>query len=48
MITILELRGLSLDRTSESKIHECPDLEQLEQWAERAKRADSVAQLFTT
>lgn len=48
VVTILELRGLKLDPARESMIHECLDLEQLEQWADRAKRVDSAAQLFTT
>jgi hypothetical protein len=46
VLTILELRRVELDPTSEDRIRACQDAALLERWADRAKHVAFVHELF--
>jgi hypothetical protein len=46
VLTVLELRAIPLDEQAEARIRGCEDPRLLERWAERAKRAESLAGVF--
>lgn len=47
LLTVLQLRGLSLDAEREGQIRSCDDLDRLARWVERAKRATELADVFS-
>jgi hypothetical protein len=46
LLTILELRQLPVDASTDARIRACKDPELLSRWATRAKQIDEVAGLF--
>ncbi len=46
VLTILELREIPVSRATKARIRACKDLEQLERWAARAKRVDSIDEVL--
>lgn len=46
LLTVLELRGLSVDAAREAEIRSCRDLDQLARWTARAKRATQLTEVF--
>jgi hypothetical protein len=46
VLTILELRQLPVDASTQARIRACGDLQLLERWATRAKTVDDSAELL--
>jgi hypothetical protein len=46
VLTILELREIPVSKANIARIRACKDLEKLERWATRAKRASSIDELL--
>jgi hypothetical protein len=46
ILTVLSARDIAVPEHARTRITECTDLEQLEEWARRAATASAVADLF--
>lgn len=47
IFALLEVRGITIDDATATRIRSCDDLPELERWARRAREIEFAAQLFT-
>jgi hypothetical protein len=47
ILTVLEVRGVTVDDETSARIRRCRDLRKLERWARRAREVELAAELFT-